>query len=154
MRNIFLIFILTSLGTNNANSKNLDNALGFMLGGDGGWSNVATFREIKKCTLEYHQQFMGIKLIVKYDFDKAIWKSAEAVDNGGQLYFTLNGQHGLQNLKGFDENGNDVTDGLLMFGLTGGDSNQILFPILVDIERFKVALKDVVKKCKGVKSDY
>ena len=154
MRNIFLIFILTFLGTNTANSKNLDSALGFMLGGDGGWSNVATFHEIKKCTLEYHQQFMGINLIVKYDFDKAIWKSAEAVDNGGQLYFTLNGQYGLQNLKGFDENGNDVTDGLLMFGLTGGDSNQILFPILVDIKRFEVALKDVMKKCKGVKSDY
>tara|TARA_Y100000022_G_scaffold4676_1_gene3803 strand:+ start:197 stop:400 length:204 start_codon:yes stop_codon:yes gene_type:complete len=67
MRNIFLIFILTFLGTNTANSKNLDSALGFML---------------------------------------------------------------------------------------GGDSNQILFPILVDIKRFEVALKDVMKKCKGVKSDY
>jgi len=49
MRYIFLIIFLIFLGNSNANSKNLDSALGFMLGGDGGWPSVATFYEIKKC---------------------------------------------------------------------------------------------------------
>ena len=38
--------------------------------------------------------------------------------------------------------------------MLGGDSTQIRFPILVDVERFEVALKDVMKKCKGIKSKY
>ena len=154
MKKIFYILSILFLLIGSANSKNLENALAFMLGGDGGWQNVATYHEIKKCTLLYGQSYMGMKLNVKYDFNKAIWNSVKVIEHNGQIYFRVDGKNGLQNVVAFDENGNDVTDVLFFFGIAGGDSTQIQFPILADIERFKVALKDVKKKCKGIKSNY
>ena len=154
MKKIFLILSILFLGTVAANSKNFENALGFMLGGDGGWPNVTSNYKIKKCTLYYEQSYLGMKLNVKYNFDNVIWKSAEAVEENGQLYFIVNGKNGLQNVIAFDESGNDISDTLFFFGIVGGDSTQIRFPILVNVERFEVALKDVMKKCKGIKSKY
>ena len=118
------------------------------------YDSSSNIHDINKCVLTYHQPYMGMQLKVKYNFDKAIWNSAEAVDHNGQLFFVLDGQNGLQNVIAVDENGSDVTASLMMFGIAGGDSSQINFPILVDVDRFQVALNDVMKKCKGVKSNY
>ena len=33
-------------------------ALGFMIGGDGGWASFSSFHEVQGCKVTYHQTFM------------------------------------------------------------------------------------------------
>ncbi len=130
-------------------------ALGFMIGGDGGWKSFSSFHEVQGCKVSYHQTFMGMKLIVDYDFDKVIWKSASTKEIGGKTFFTLNGEVGAQTLKALSlETNEDLSNGLLIFGLIGGASSQITFPILTEISRFQNALIDLSEVCQGIKTKY
>ena len=130
-------------------------ALGFMIGGDGGWKSFSSFHEVQGCKVSYHQTFMGMKLIVDYDFDKVIWKSASTKEIGGKTFFTLNGEVGAQTLKAHSlETNEDLTNGLIIFGLIGGASSQITFPILTQISRFENALIDLSEICQGIKTKY
>ena len=52
----------------NENVSKVNEALGFMIGGDGGWESFSSFHEIQGCKVTYHQTFMGMKLIVDYCF--------------------------------------------------------------------------------------
>ena len=67
---LFSIFFITNLFLKpinaNENEKGVKEALGFMIGGDGGWESFSTFHEVKGCNVTYHQMFMGFKLIVNY----------------------------------------------------------------------------------------
>ena len=79
---LFSIFFLNNLFLKpiyaNVNENRVKEALGFMIGGDGGWESFSTFHEVKGCNVTYHQMFMGFKLIVNYNFDKVFWKSASS----------------------------------------------------------------------------
>ena len=70
---LFSLFIFTNLLLKpiyaNENEKRVKEALGFIIGGDGGWESFSTFHEINGCNVTYYQIFMGFKLIVNYNFD-------------------------------------------------------------------------------------
>ena len=139
----------------NENVSKVREALGFMIGGDGGWESFSSFHEIQGCKVTYHQTFMGMKLIVDYDFDKVIWKSASTKESEGKTFFILNGQVGAQTLKALSlETNEDLSNGLFIFGLIGGASSQIIFPILTEISRFENALIDLSEICQGIKTKY
>ena len=139
----------------NENNIKVKEALGFMIGGDGGWESFSSFHEVKGCKVTYHQRFMGMKLIVDYDFDKVVWKSASTKEREGKTFFTLNGQVGSQTLKALSlETNEDLSNGLFILGLKGGTSSQITFPILTEISRFENALIDLSEICQGIKTKY
>ena len=73
-----LIYILSLTTFSNARSNKavVDEVLGFMIGGDGGWSSFAIDYEIDDCVITYTQNFMGSTLLATYDFNKALWNSA------------------------------------------------------------------------------
>ena len=156
---LFSIFLITNLLLKpiyaNENENGVKEALGFMIGGDGGWESFSTFHEVKDCNVTYHQMFMGFKLIVKYNFDKVFWKSASSEEIEGKRFFILDGQKGTQSIRAVNvETNEDVTNGLLIFGLVGGETSRIRFPILTDISRFKNALIDLSEICHGIKTKY
>ena len=162
--NLFIfLFSLCIFSTNlfikpinaNKNDVRIKEALGFMIGGDAGWNSFATFYEVKGCKVTYHQLFLGMKLVVNYDFDKVFWKSASSETVQTKTFFILDGQTGIQSLKAFDLKTNeDVTSGLFIFGLVGGESSRIRFPIITDISRFENAMIDLAEICGGIKTKY
>ena len=156
---LFSMFLITNLFLKpiyaNENEKRVKEALGFMIGGDGGWESFSTFHEINGCNVTYYQMFMGFKLIVNYNFDKVYWKSASSEEIKDKTFFILDGQIGAQEIKAVDvETNEDVTNGLLIFGLVGGKTSRIRFPILTDISRFENALIDLSKICQGINTKY
>ena len=139
----------------NENVSKVKEALGFMIGGDGGWEAFSSFHKVQGCKVTYHQIFMGMKLIVDYDFDKVVWKSASTKESEGKTFFMLNGQIGAQTLKALSlETNEDLSNSLFIFGLIGGASSQITFPILTEISRFENALIDLSEICQGIKTKY
>ena len=153
----FLIFFLfnSSITHSKPNISVIDEALGFMIGGDGGWKSFAIDYQIENCTVTYSQNFMGSTLIAIYNFDKAYWNSATSeIGEDGIEYFTMNGDMGIQEVYLYSIEGEDISDGLWMFGISPGSSNLIFFPILVDISRFENAMSDLRNECKGIKSKY
>ena len=156
---LFSIFIITNIFFKpiyaNENENGVKEALGFMIGGDGGWESFSTFHEVKGCNVTYHQMFMGFKLIVNYNFDKVFWKSASSEEIEGKTFFILDGQIGAQSIKAINvETNEDVTNGLLIFGLEGGETSRIRFPILTDISRFENALINLSAICQGINTKY
>ncbi len=150
-----IIFTNISISYSKPNNQIIHEALGFMLGGDYGWDAVATEYEIDGCYITYLQDFMGMSLIAIYDFDKAFWNSAASqVGDDGREYFMLDGEIGLQEVYAYDEYGEDVTEGLWIFGINGGKGSLMTFPILVDISRFENAMYDLMDECPGIKSKY
>ena len=139
----------------NENENRVNEALGFMIGGDGGWKSFSTFHEVKGCNVTYHQMFLGFKLIVNYNFNKVFWKSASSEEIEGKTFFILDGQIGTQSIRAINiETNEDITNGLLIFGLVGGETSRIRFPILTDISRFENALIDLSKICQGINTKY
>ncbi len=156
---LFSLLIFTNLLLKpiyaNENEKRVKEALGFMIGGDGGWESFSTFHEINGCNVTYYQMFMGFKLIVNYNFDKVFWKSASSEEIKGRTFFILDGQIGTQEINAVDvETNEDVTSSLLIFGLVGGKTSRIRFPILTDISRFENALIDLSDICQGISTKY
>ena len=64
-----IIFTNISISYSKPNNQIINEALGFMLGGDYGWDAVATEYAIDGCYITYLQDFMGMSLIAIYDFD-------------------------------------------------------------------------------------
>ena len=156
---LFSIFFITNLFFKpiyaNENENGVKEALGFMIGGDGGWKSFSTYHEVKGCNVTYNQMFMGFKLVVNYNFDKVFWKSAFSEKIDGKTFFILDGQIGTQSIKAINtETNEDVTNGLLIFGLVGGQTSRIRFPILTDISRFEYALIDLSEICNGINTKY
>ena len=154
---ITLIYILFLSSVSNARTNNavVDEALGFMIGGDGGWNSFAIDYEIEDCVISYTQNFMGSTLLATYDFNKALWNSAASeIGDDGVEYFVLNGETGVQEVYLYSEDGEDLSDGLWMFGISPGPSDTIIFPILVEISRFENAMFDLMDECEGKKSKY
>ena len=72
-----------------------------------------------------------------------------------KLFLILNGQVGVQTLEALSlETNEDLSNGLLIFGLIGGASSKIIFPILTEISRFENALIDLSEICQGIKTKY
>ena len=137
------------------NEEVVHDALGFMLGGDSGWGSVTNEYEIDGCIIRYVQPLMDTTLIAIYDFNKALWNSAATqIGEDGVEYFILNGEVGVQEVYAYDAYGDDITDGLWVFGLEAGPSTTLFFPILVDISRFENAMYDLMDECPGIKSKY
>ena len=152
---LFCILFLTSVSNARTNKAVVDEALGFMIGGDGGWSSFAIDYEIDDCVISYTQNFMGSTLLAIYDFNRALWNSAASeIDEDGIEYFVLNGETGVQEVYLYSDDGEDITDGLWMFGIAPGPSNKIIFPIQVEISRFENAMFDLMDECEGKKSKY
>ncbi len=83
------------------------------------------------------------------------WKSASSEDIDGKTIFILDGQIGTQSIKAINvETNEDVTYGLLIFGLVGSETSRIRFPIVTDISRFENALIDLSKICKSINTKY
>ena len=151
---IFILFFISALNAR-TNKSVFDEALGFMIGGDGGWSSFAIDYEIDDCVISYTQNFMGFTLLATYDFNKALWNSAASeIGDDGIEYFVLNGETGVQEVYLYSEDGEDLSDGLWMFGISPGPSDNIIFPILVEISRFENAMFDLMDECEGKKSKY
>ena len=137
------------------NEEVVHDALGFMLGGDSGWGSVTNEYEIDGCIIRYVQPLMDTTLIATYDFNKALWNSAATqIGEDGVEYFILNGEVGVQEVYAYDSYGDDITDGLWVFGIDPGPSTTIIFPISVDISRFENAMYDLMDECPGIKSKY
>ena len=137
------------------NEQVVHDALGFMIGGDSGWSAVTNEYEIDGCVTTYVQPFGDLNLIAIYDFNKALWNSAASqIGEDGREYFILNGEVGVQEVYAYDADGVDASEGLWIFGLEAGPSTTIFFPILVDISRFENAMYDLMDECPGIKSKY
>ena len=137
------------------NEQVVHDALGFMIGGDSGWSAVTNEYEINGCVATYVQPFGDLNLIAIYDFNKALWNSAASqIGEDGREYFILNGEVGVQEIYAYDSDGVDASEGLWIFGLEAGPSTTIFFPILVDISRFENAMYDLMDECPGIKSKY
>ena len=156
---LFSYFLITNLFFkpiySNEKENGVKEALRFMIGGDGGRETFSTFHEVKGCNVTYHQMFMGFKLIVNYNFDKVFWKSASSEEIDGKTFFILDGQIGTQSIKAINvETNKDVTNGLLIFGLVGGETSRIRFPIITDISRFENALIDLSEICQGINTKY
>ncbi len=156
---LFSIFLITNLLLKpiyaNENENRVKEALGFMIAGHGGWESFSIFHEVKGCNVNYHQMFMGFKLIVNYNFDKVFWKSASSEEIDGKTFFILDGQTGIKSIKAINlETNEDVTYGLLIFGLVGGETSRIRFQIVADISRFEKALIDLSEICKGINTKY
>ena len=110
---------------------------------------------MKGFNVTYHQLFLGMKLVVNYDFDKVFWKSASSENVQNKTFFILDGQIGVQSLRAFDLKTNeDLTSGLFIFGLAGGESSRIRFPIITDISRFENAMIDLSEICGGINTKY
>ena len=126
-----------------------------MIGDVGGWKSFSTFHEVNGCYVTYHQMYLGFKLIVNYNFDKVFQKSASSEEIEGKIFFTLDGQIGTQSIKAINvETNEDVTNGLLIFGLVGGETSRIRFLILTDISRFENALIDLSEICQDIITKY
>jgi hypothetical protein len=154
---VFFTFLFFSFSSafSRVNESVVHDALGFMLGGDSGWGAVTNEYEIDGCVTTYVQQFLDMKLIAIYDFNKALWNSAASqVGDDGVEYFILNGEVGVQEVYAYDADGMDVSDGLWVFGLEAGPSTTMFFPILVEISRFENAMYDLMDECPGIKSKY
>ena len=136
-------------------------AFGFILFGNEGFLN----KDIENITSDgciitfettypmYSHAFK--RIYVKYDLNKAIWKSASSEEIEGKIFFILDGQIGTQSIKAINiETNDDVTNGLLIFGLLGGETSRIRFPILTDISRFKNALIDLSEICQGINTKH
>jgi hypothetical protein len=137
------------------NDQVVHDALGFMLGGDSGWGSVTNEYEIDGCFISYVQPLGDSTLIAIYDFNKALWNSAATqIGEDGIEYFILNGEVGVQEVYAYDAYGDDITDGLWVFGIDPGPSTTIIFPISVDISRFENAMYDLIEECPGIKSKY
>ena len=151
---IYILF-LTSISNAKPNKTIVDEALGFMIGGDGGWESFVIDYQIDGCVISYTQNFMGSTLLATYDFNKALWNSASSeIGDDGIEYFVLNGEKGIQEVYLYSEDGEDLSDSLLIFGISPGPSNTIIFPILVEIGRFESAMFDLMDECEGKKSKY
>ena len=86
---------------------------------------------------------------------KFFWKSASSEEIDGKIFFILDGQTGIQSIKAINlETNEDVTYGLLIFGLVGGETSRIRFQIVTDISRFEKALIDLSEICKGINTKY
>ena len=154
---VFFAFLFFSLSSafSRVNEDVVHDALGFMIGGDGGWSSFAIEYEIDDCVITYTQNFMGSTLLATYDFNKALWNSAASeIGEDGVEYFVLNGETGVQEVYLYSEDGEDISDGLWMFGISPGPSETIIFPIVVEISRFENAMFDLMDECEGKKSKY
>ena len=137
------------------NEDVVHDALGFMIGGDSGWGAVTNEYEIDGCVATYVQALGDLNLIAIYDFNKALWNSAATqIGEDGVEYFILNGEVGVQEVYAYDAYGDDITDGLWIFGIDPGPSTTMFFPILVDISRFENAMYDLMDECPGIKSKY
>ena len=91
--------------------------------------------------------------------DKILNKSLSEIGGKGLFikeleYFILNGEVGVQEVYANDAYGDDITDGLWVFGIDPGPSTTIIFPISVDISRFENAMWDLMDECPGIKSKY
>ena len=94
-------------------------------------------------------------MVVNYDFDKVFWKSASSENVQNKTFFILDGQIGVQSLRAFDLKTNeDLTSGLFIFGLAGGESSRIRFPIITDISRFENAMIDLSEIYGGINTKY
>ena len=154
---IFFTFLFFSFSSafSRVNENVVHDALGFMIGGDGGWGAVTNEYEINGCIITYVQPLMDLTAIAIYDFNKALWNSASSqIGEDGREYFILNGEVGVQELYAYDADGIDVSDSLWIWGLEAGPSTSMIFPILVDISRFENAMWDLMDECPGIKSKY
>ena len=152
---LFFLLFNSSIAFSKPNKSVIDEALGFMIGGDGGWESFTIDYQVDDCVVTYSQNFMGSILSVIYDFNKAKWNSASnEIGEDGREYFTLSGENGVQEVYLYSTEGEDLSDGLMMFGLIPGPSDLIFFPILVEISRFENAMFDLMDECKGIKSTY
>ena len=153
---LIVFFSLTySYSFSRVNEEVVHDALGFMLGGDSGWGSVTNEYEIDGCIIRYVQPLGDTTLIALYDFNKALWNSAATqIGEDGVEYFILNGEVGVQEVYAYDAYGDDITDGLWVFGIDPGPSTTIIFPISVDISRFENAMWDLMDECPGIKSKY
>ena len=154
---VFFTFLFFSFSSafSRVNENVVHDALGFMIGGDGGWGAVTNEYEIDGCVATYVQALGDMNLIAIYDFNKALWNSASSqIGEDGREYFILNGEIGVQEVYAYDAYGEDATEGLWIFGIDPGPSTTMFFPILVDISRFENAMWDLMDECPGIKSKY
>ena len=123
----FTFFFLTySSSYSRVNEEVIHDALGFMLSGDNGWGGVTNEYEIDGCIIRYVQPLMNTTLIATYDFNKALWNSAATqIGEDGVEYFILNGEVGVQEVYAYDAYGDDITDGLWVFGIDPGPNATI-----------------------------
>ena len=154
---VFFTFLFFSFSSafSRVNENVVHDALGFMIGGDGGWGAVTNEYEIDGCVATYVQALGDLNLIAIYDFNKALWNSASSqTGEDGREYFILNGEAGVQELYAYNADGVEVSDSLWIYGLEAGPSTTMIFPILVDISRFENAMYDLADECPGIKSKY
>ena len=139
-----------------ADNDIIEGAVGFMIFGDAGWGAVSNDVSIEGCKVTYVQPIplFGVNITAKYDFDKANYKSATTSYQNSQKLFILSGDNGLQDLSIISEDGKDNSAVLMLLGVTPGKSSTLSFPLIVTMDRFKVAFADLKTQCPGIKSKY
>ena len=151
----------------NKKSKIVEEAVGFMLGGDDSWSNYPRY-SVDGCIVKHDEPAQAIGMAVglgvmqlqkfsfRWDFNKAKWSSSSyTYDN----MWTVKGSEGFSLVRGFDDKSNDISEDLYYYIdiLGGGDlfnSTVIKLPVITSQDRFEKALRKLKKECPGIKSDY
>lgn len=132
----------------------VEGALGFMLGGDGGWARVSNDYKVDGCRVTYVQGLYGDVATVEYDFNKANYKSATTQFTDNRTIFSVSGDRGIQVMTAVTTDGKDASATLIALGLTPGASTTISFLMPVTEDRFLNALADLKNQCPGKKSKY
>ena len=155
MKKSFLLLVAMLFPFSVSANNEVEGALGFMLGGDGGWSAITQDYKVDGCKGYYVQKVATVKLTVNFDFDKANYNSVKYEYKNNRTFFNLSGDKGLQNISALDENGKDGSAiATLSFGIPTGPTKTMAFPLLVTKDRFRKALADLKRNCPGKKSKY
>ena len=134
----------------------IHDALGFMIGGDQGWSGKNNYK-VEGCTASYELTGLYLRATVKYDFSKANYKTARYTRQGISEWFLVQGNSGVQEVsvlpvgRNGSWNRHDVID---EFGMLPGAQNMIGLRLKTTRARFKKALTDLKKECPGIQSKY
>jgi len=137
---------------NISDDKLLQDAYGFLIGGDNSWSSARGY-EISDCVVNYTVFYMGsIRLDVSHFLNKVIWQSQRLdINNEGQTVVRFACAETCLSQQAYTED-ESLSDILPVFD--DRTERELTFLLQVEMDRFNAALNDVVSQCPGAESRY
>ena len=149
-----LLLVLSPTVAMSANSNVIKGAMGFMMGGDSGWTGAGvTDVKVDGCKVTYTGNAMGIPVVITRDLNKANYNSAKYEYSDGSTWFTVSGAEGIEVVE--VQGGDDSQKSLLMlYGVYPGSKSEMSVKLSVTRDRFENALSDLAGECPGKRSKY
>ena len=162
MIRLFIVF-LTALLSSFAISANEDvvkGAMGFILGGDSGWSGAGVRDEkeyvtIEGCFVGYVVDHNGVPLTHRLELDRVNWKSATLEDRADGTWFTVSGDEDLLDIDIDGVTAAQKSRFAYLYGIPFlGAKSELSVKLTVTEGRFENALNDLQSECPGKSSKY